>query len=60
MFYTGRDMKTSHRGMRISERDWAAFMGHLNATLDAFRVPGAERDAVVAFVQGTRADIVEA
>ena len=59
MYYTGRDMKTSHRGMRIDERDWSAFLGHLNATLDAFRVPQAERDEVVGFVQSTRADIVE-
>jgi hemoglobin len=59
LYYTGRDMKTSHRGMRIDERDWSAFLGHLNATLDAFRVPRAERDEVVGFVQGTRADIVE-
>ena len=59
MYYTGRDMKTSHRGMRIDERDWSAFLGHLNATLDAFHVPRAERDEVVGFVQSTRADIVE-
>jgi hemoglobin len=60
LYYTGRDMKTSHRGMRISERDWSAFLGHLNATLDAFRVPRPERDDVLAFVQSIRADIVEA
>jgi len=60
LYYTGRDMKTSHRGMKIDEGDWTAFLGHLNATLDAFRVPQAERDEVVAFVQSTKADIVEA
>ncbi len=60
MYYTGRDMKTSHKGMRISESDWSAFLGHLNATLDAFKVPKAERDAVIGFVQSTKADIVEA
>lgn len=60
MYYTGRDMKTSHKGMRISESDWSAFLGHLNATLDVFKVPKAERDAVIGFVQSTKADIVEA
>ena len=60
LFYTGRDMKTSHRGMRINADDWTAFLGHLNATLDAFRVPAAERAQVVGFVQSTRPDIVEA
>lgn len=60
LYYTGRDMKTSHKGMQISESDWSAFLGHLTATLDAFHVPQAERDEVVAFVQSTKPDIVEA
>ena len=60
LYYTGRDMKTSHTGMKISESDWSAFLGHLNATLETFRVPQAERDEVVAFVQSTKSDIVEA
>ena len=60
MYYTGRDMKTSHKGMKISEADWSAFLGHVNATLDAFKVPQAERQEVVAFVQSTKRDIVEA
>ena len=58
-YYTGRDMKTSHKGMKISESDWSAFLGHLNATLEAFQVPQAEREEVVAFVQSTKPDIVE-
>jgi len=53
-------MKSSHKGMRIDEADWSAFVGHLNATLDAFSVPQAERDDVVAFISSTKADIVEA
>ncbi len=60
LYYTGRDMKTSHKGMRISESDWSAFLGHVNATLEAFQVPQLEHDQVVAFVQSTKADIVEA
>lgn len=60
MYYTGRDMRTSHKGMRISASDWTAFLGHLDATLEKFRVPRGERDEVVAFIQSTRPDIVEA
>ena len=60
LYYTGRDMKTSHIGMKISESDWSALLGHLNATLEAFRVPQAECVEVVAFVQSTKKDIVEA
>lgn len=60
LLYTGRDMKTSHVGMRISEEDWAAFMGHLRATLDSFQVPEAEYGDVIAFIESTKADMVEA
>lgn len=60
LYYTGRDMKTSHKGMKVGEADWSALLGHLNATLEAFRVPQAERDEVLAFIQSTKADIVEA
>lgn len=60
MHYTGRDMKTSHKGMKITDGDWSIFSGHLNATLEAFHVPKAERTEVLAFIQSTKADIVEA
>ena len=59
MYYTGRDMKTAHKGMQISENDWSRFLGHLNGTLDAFQVPQAERGEVVAFIQSTKPEIVE-
>ena len=60
LYYTGRDMKISHKGMKISEGDWSAFLGHLNATLSAFNVPQVERNEVVAFIESTKGDIVEA
>jgi len=59
LYYTGRDMKTSHRGMGIRESDWSAFLSHLDATLAAFRVPEAERRDVVAFIESTKRDIVD-
>jgi hemoglobin len=60
MVYTGRDMKLSHVGMKISVADWDAFIGHLEATLDKFSLPDAERNDVLGFIDTTRADIVEA
>jgi hemoglobin len=60
LYYTGRDMKVSHAGMGISVKDWQALVGHLNATLDKFQVPAAERREALAFVESTRAAIVEA
>src|SRR6266513_2662061 len=59
LYYTGRDMPSSHKGMGISARDWELFLGHLRATLDRFQVPERERGDVLAFVERTRADIVE-
>ena len=59
LYYTGRDMTTSHKGMGISASDWEIFLRHLQATLDKFQVPESERRDVLAFVESTRADIVE-
>jgi hemoglobin len=60
LYYAGRDMVLSHRGMRINQEDWEIFLGHADAALKEFHVPDAEYDEVVAFVQSTKGDIVEA
>ena len=60
MYYTGRDMKTAHKGMRISESDLAIAVGHLKATLEAFQVPQSEQDELAAFIESKKAEIVEA
>jgi hemoglobin len=60
MYYTGRDMVLTHKGMRISAVDWDVFMKHLDATLDHFALPAAERADVVAFIESTRNEMVEA
>ena len=59
LYYTGRNMKLSHKGMRISQDDWDAFLGHAGATMSALGVPEAEQNDVGAFVQSLKADIVE-
>src|SRR6266702_4220836 len=43
LYYVGREMKTSHRGLGITEHDWQIFLGHVNSTLDHFKVPAPER-----------------
>jgi hemoglobin len=57
--YTGRDMKTSHQGIGITEADWNAAARHLVATLDKFKVPQKEKDDLLAFVSSLKKDIVE-
>lgn len=41
--YIGRDMKTAHAGMTITESHWKAFMEHLAASLDAAKVQSKEK-----------------
>jgi hemoglobin len=60
VYYTGRDMKTSHSGMKISESDWSLFLGHAGETMKALQVPQQECDEVVAFVLTLRDDLVAA
>ena len=57
--YIGRDMKTAHKGLGISETDWQETVKLLVATLDKFKVPERERTELVTLVSGPKADIVE-
>ena len=57
--YTGRDMKTSHAGLDITEAQWDAAAKHLVASLDKFKVPEKEKGEVLAFVTTLKKDIVE-
>jgi hemoglobin len=57
--YTGRDMKSAHKGMGITEADWNAAATHLVATLDKFKVPEKEKAEVLAAVSSLKKDIVE-
>jgi hemoglobin len=59
MYYKGRDMKLSHKGMKISKSDWSIFLAHAGATMKALRVPQQECDEVAAFVISLKDDIVE-
>jgi hemoglobin len=59
VYYTGRDMKLSHKGMKISESDWSIFLQHAGATMKALQVPQHECDEVAAFVLSLKKDIVE-
>ena len=60
MYYTGRDMKTTHTGMKISESDWARFLEHAGATMKALQLPQQECDDIVTFVLSLKDEIVEA
>src|SRR5437773_1076248 len=57
--YTGREMRTSHKGLGITEADWDAAAKHLVEALDKYKVPEAEKNELLAFVVTQKKDIVE-
>ncbi len=56
--YTGRDMKTVHTGLKITESDWDIAAKALVETLDKFKVPKKEKDEMVDIVVSLKKDIV--
>ncbi len=59
LYYTGRNMKQAHTGMRISIKDWKIFMGLLNETLNKLKVPTQEKQEVIALIDSLSSVIVE-
>ena len=57
--YMGREMKTSHSGLGITNAQWDAAAKHLGASLDKFNVPEKEKGEVLGFVTSLKKDIVE-
>ncbi len=57
--YTGRDMKTTHKGLGITEEQWNASVRRFTATLDKFNVPAKEKSALLGIIGSLKSDIVE-
>jgi hemoglobin len=57
--YVGRDMKTAHGGLGITEAEWQAGVNDLVAALDKFKVPEKEKNELLGAVAGMKNDIVE-
>jgi len=58
-YYIGRDMRTSHKGLGISESDWQVAVKHLGESFDKFKVPQQERSELAGALGKLKADIVE-
>jgi hemoglobin len=58
--YVGRDMKTSHDGLGITELEWHRFIDHLSATLKNLSVSEREAAEVVAAADSLKSDVVAA
>ncbi|MET0068818.1 MAG: group 1 truncated hemoglobin [Candidatus Thiodiazotropha sp.] len=59
LYYRGREMKLSHEGMQIDEKDWEILIDALKNTLHKFNVPPRESREVLEFFDTTKKDIVE-
>jgi hemoglobin len=57
--YTGRSMKDAHHNMGVTEGEFNALVEDLVATLDAFKVPAAEKNELISALGTMKSDIVE-
>ncbi|HEY5647991.1 MAG TPA: group 1 truncated hemoglobin [Nitrospiria bacterium] len=58
--YHGRDMKTAHNGLRITDEEFDVVVDDLVQTLSNYQVPEREKNELLALLGPMRPDIVEA
>jgi hemoglobin len=56
--YTGKSMAESHKDLKITSKEWEAFLDDFQQTLNKFAVPTEEQAELKAIVNSTRSDIV--
>src|SRR6185503_10431122 len=56
--YSGKEMKSAHDGMRISNPEFDAAIGDLKASLDKLQIPNKEQKELLAIIESTRSQIV--
>jgi hemoglobin len=57
--YIGRDMKTAHEGLKITQAEWESAGKHMKASLDKMKVAEPEQTEFLAIIEKLRPDIVE-
>ncbi|MBM4440707.1 MAG: group 1 truncated hemoglobin [Candidatus Rokubacteria bacterium] len=56
--YLGRDMKTTHKGMKITEAEWNATVENLTKALDKRKVGAKEKTELLGAIAPMKGDIV--
>ena len=59
-YYTGRDMKTAHAGMKVTKEEWDKAVALIGETLTALKVPAEESQELASMLVPLEKDIVEA
>jgi len=57
--YTGRDMKSSHKGLGITESDWQTTIKYMRDSMTELKIPQREQDEVIALWTNYKSEIVE-
>ncbi|MGB4068307.1 MAG: group 1 truncated hemoglobin [Nitrospira sp.] len=57
--YSGRDMKTTHKGMKVTTAAFNALVEDLVSALDTFNVPAKEKGELLSVLGPMNKDIVE-
>lgn len=57
--YTGLDMTTAHKNMKVTEGEFTALVGDLVSTLDHFNVPEKEKNELLGILGPLKEQIVE-
>lgn len=56
--YTGKDLKSSHAHLNISEKEWGVMAGEFKRSLDTCKVPAAEQEELFEIIGKTKGDMV--
>ena len=56
--YSGKDMRTAHEGMNITDDQFNALVGDLKKSLDKFKVGAKEQNELLTALGGMKGDIV--
>jgi len=58
-FYLGKDMKTAHEGLAISDSEWNLAMDHVQRAVVKFKLPAQESKEFLALFSDLKDQIVE-
>jgi hemoglobin len=57
--YSGRDMRTAHKGMRISNSEFDAMVGDFKVSMDKLGIAAREKRDLLSIIETTRKEVVE-
>ncbi len=56
--YTGKDMRSAHEGMKVSEEEFRAVVDDVTGVLDRHAIDGGTQKEVLSILNGFKGDIV--